>query len=108
MQICICHGALNKCLFDQYLYLTYFGIYATQKCQHCQLCVLRENSINFYGFSLSSSEKPKYDLPISGNPTRPGGRFVCRFLSNSSKQTAVARKPVGAKYRIECKAPILK
>ena len=64
--------------------------------------------LNFYGFSLSSSEKPKHYLPISGNPTGPGGRFVCLFLSNSSKQTAVARKPAGAKYRIECKAPILK
>ena len=45
MQIHICHGALNKGLFDLHLCLAYFDIYAIQKCQHCQLCILRENSI---------------------------------------------------------------
>ena len=31
--------------FDQHLCLAYFDIYAIQKCQHCQLCILRKNSI---------------------------------------------------------------
>ena len=45
MYIYICPGALNKGLFDQHLYLAFLDICTIQKCQHCQLCVLRENSV---------------------------------------------------------------
>ena len=44
--IYICNGARNFNWCDEFLHLSYFSnLERTQKCQHCQLCVLRENSI---------------------------------------------------------------
>ena len=64
---------MNKDWFEQELYLAYFQIYATEKCQHWQLCVLLENSIVLHhtqhailiNINVSSTSEQFYSLELN-------------------------------------------